>query len=170
MFKTLCLRVFYHTQKKSSQRDLSCNIFTTSCNFLKHSKFIWVVNVTSGKKEEICVLHLAHAKATLAQGEAVALKCLSTWGCFVSLHTTLCLHRETPTREQGLTLNHTVLTFPAGWEGRVSLCYQWVHTWKSCCWQPARTICLSGSCLASHSKSKQGCLAITWLTWKHSKH
>lgn len=40
------------------------------------------MNVTSGKKAEICELHPAHAKTTVAQGKAVALKCLSIVGLF----------------------------------------------------------------------------------------
>lgn len=148
-------------------------VFTTSCNFLKHSKFIWAMNVTSGKKAEICELHPAHAKTTVAQGKAVALKCLSIVGLFcVPTHNLLPSEKKTtstPTQEQGLTLNHTVMTFPQGWEERVSVLSVGPR-WEKLLLAASTNYLPLCSCLASHSKSRQGCSAITWLTWKHSKH
>lgn len=80
------------------------------------------------------------------------------WGCFVFQHTGALTEKHLYTFTgacvgQGLPLNHTATTLPGGWEERVSVGYQWVQAGRSCCWQPALTTCLSGSCLASHSKA-----------------
>lgn len=154
---------------------MGCNVFTTSCNFLKHSKYIWVVNVTSGKKAEICVLHPAHAKTAVAQGEAAALKCLSTVGLFC-VPTHGCPHRETPLhlhrslRGAGSPSEPHSDDVPRRVRGE-GFCGLSVGPGREKLLLAASTNNLPLWLLPGKSfKSRQGCSAITWLTWKHSKH